>query len=138
MVMDRWRVAMKRIPIDECPASTALDAAVEEVQGNATCARHYSRDIAAAWGLAEWILEHMNYDSCSSYVQHGYAQFSFHALKWSHSKWPPVENGEVYTVTGEAKPDFKLDQCGVTVLPLAITRAFLRANEVEYIEVPDD
>jgi len=151
---------MKQIPVDECPAGPELDAAVAKAMGwqkitigpgaeNKLIASgrdpdnrirvvlQFSQDIAAAWGLGEWILEHTNFESCSSYVKYDYAQFMFHVQKGS-GDWPPVAYGEIYTAAGEADPDYKLNQCGITVLPLAITRAFLKANEVEYVEVADE
>lgn len=98
----------------------------------------YSKDVTAAMELAGWVFAHTNYEYCSSYIKHAYVQFRFHAHRYNEAgTWPPVPVGETHTIAGEAKPNLKLDQNGVTVLPLAITRAFLKANGVEEIEVPE-
>lgn len=126
---------MKRIPIDKCPAGPELDMAVEKVRGKVACDQwtpvnypksgyikncqhddcypvdypaQYSRNIAAAWELVDLALEYAN-------------DFEL--------QWDGAKEGWMCYITEPAK---------ARTAPLAIARAYLKANDIEFIEVPDD
>ena len=126
---------MKQIPVDECPAGRGIDLAVEEVSGRIACDQwifelhpqgyikncyhdacypinyppQYSRNIEAAWGLI---------------YQMGirYAPSIYQIAQWYCN----------FLVDGE-----RIESCAITA-PLAITRAFLKAKGIKFVEVPDE
>ena len=115
---------MPKIPVDECPAGLAMDAAVAECLGWKRCpgekidhwippdfdmpiVRSWSTDIAAAWELAEL-------------CKHG--RFG---VGWSESWVVP------YCVLGDI-------HIYAETVPLAICRAFLKARGGTHVEVPDE
>ena len=121
---------MKQIPVDECPAGTYLDVAVVKAQYHGehlvidfkhrlfstsdraiSCIKlsRYSTDIAAAWEL----IDRMGTQYAPSIYQIGQWYCNF-----------LVDGG-------------RIESCAETA-PLAITRAYLKVEEVEFVEVPDE
>ena len=110
---------MKRIPVDECPAGPALDAAVAEVyKGPGVKLRvaletfQPSTDIAAAWELLESLTEDESGISLLPYLNRDIEG------EW----WMGFDTRFVIKAN---------------TAPLAITRAYLKVKDVEWVEVPD-
>ena len=130
---------MPKIPVDECPAGPALDATVAEALGLKTkwfeyadskmrlclvgktasgnvdwrSIPAYSTDIAAAWGLWDADMTiHRQDGQCHCILSPEYGL----CMELLLSKASAVAD----------------------TAPLAICRAFLKANGVEYVEVPGD
>ena len=130
---------MKQIPVDECPAGIYLDVAVTKAQYHGehlvidfkhrlfstsdraiSCIKlsRYSTDIAAAWELVEilyrqaeeWIS--IARDSSGNY----WAGVIGSVSDWDWWKYSSVAG----------------------TVPLAITRAYLKAKGVEFVEVPEE
>jgi len=140
---------MSKTPVDECPAGREMDAAIEEILGYSgyfsdyilinnqrydiktwiwkdwtpedppkgwrpgIMPRNYSADIAAAWELAEWLVQNHEFYITNFYNPGGW---SASYRKKSGSDWIPSDT---------------------KTAPLAICRAFLKANGIEYVEVPE-
>ncbi len=111
---------MKRIPIDECPAGLAIDAAVAEVYTGPGIKLRVvletfcpSTDIAAAWELVEhWMAENKE------------NTFDIVSNQEPKLRWLAFFESDKSMIADTA--------------PLAITRAYLKAKGVEFIEVPDN
>ena len=126
---------MPKISVNECPAGPEMDAAVAEVLGFKTkwfespdgskilllCVERddwrsipaYSTDIAAAWGLWDADMTiHRQDGQCHCILSPEYGL----CMELLLSKASAVAD----------------------TAPLAICRAFLKANGVEYVEVPGD
>lgn len=131
---------MPKIPVDECPAGPEMDAAVAEAldltlqrrdgetrwlylagiyaSEQDDWAEHedwrwvpsYSTDIAAAWELAEWATRNL-------FFRPGLCV----PIASDNREWSCTFGAEENRAYGET-------------VPLAICRAFLKANGVEYIE----
>lgn len=125
---------MPKIPVDECPAGPAMDAAVAEALGyECACNEclficpihssdpdvklHYSTDIAAAWE----VIEYLRGETISNLgIKIGWDDhFSIRVAGY----WKRYDD---WWYDAEAE-----------TFPLAICRAFLKANGVEFVEVPE-
>jgi len=123
---------MPKTPVDEAPAGPEMDAAVAKVLGlnefNDWPERwehiishnwnemSYSTDIAAAWGLWQQLAKRFRWAEVMIIEASQSAMTLYH----------PTDSEFIRPV----------EAFGETV-PLAICRAFLKANGVEYIEVPE-
>jgi len=129
---------MKQIPIDECPAGTYLDVAVAKAQYHGehlvidfkhrlfstsdraiSCIKlsRYSTDIAPAWELVEELHD----------------QSIFMCLSDENDLY------EWYCGLTNAIDDRTISfEIGADTAPLAITRAYLKAKGVEFVEVADE
>jgi len=125
---------MTKIPIDEAPAGPAMDAVVAKVLGlnefNDWPERwehiishnwnemSYSTDIAAAWGL-----------------------WSYLWAEWHYAKLTFIKDLRVKACLYRDAEAVQRANPMITAIAkngqLAICRAFLQANGVEYVEVPE-
>jgi len=126
---------MKQIPVDECPAGIYLDVAVAKAQYHGehlvidfkhrlfstsdraiSCIKlsRYSIDIAAAWILAPDVL--FDYE----------LRCWIKAWQTGNCVWDREGNGE-FLVNSEAD-----------AAPLVITRTYLKAKGIEFVEIPEE
>ena len=127
---------MPKTPVDECPAGTAIDIAVAKARG---------------WTIDRSLGTPLWKDDCGKLLEDGWSPSTDIAAaqrllsgdvtihKTTIDGWGDQyhciigpEYGycmELLLSAGQAKAD---------TLPLAICRAFLKASDIEYIEVPDE
>lgn len=123
---------MPKTPVDECPAGPAVDAAVAEALGHKVVLHYgqlmvktpdglhadpepYSTDIAVAWEA----LEHLFQLNSLQDIHLEHLEHTGWGISTCYNKVEGGWDGWVYAETA----------------PLAICRAFLKVNGIEYIEV---
>jgi hypothetical protein len=158
---------MKRIPIDECPAGPALDAAA----GKALGWTEYEIDGLRFWQAPAQEEQPGEWESTGYFIYPTHSDLHFELPAhlrlyggkgtWRPSKdiaaaWELVEDlykqaGEWISTTRSHKGNYCAGVIGTVsdwdwweysseadTAPLAITRAYLKAKGVEFVEVPDD
>lgn len=154
---------MKKIPIDEAPAGPEMDAAIARALGcNVTIGKRegrqaafcncesrehenpityvsrmlkrYSQDIEAAWELVEWLHQRIDEAEDGNPDALPFALAWYQRLRLEFGRktgwWASFDARNIKGI----EPSFL---CIAETARLAICRAFLKANGIEYIEVPE-
>lgn len=142
---------MKRIPINECPAGAEIDAAVEEAQGRPGYFSDYviineKRYDIETWIRKPWTPEQPQPGQRIGRMPRKYSTDIQAAWELVESRIAENEKN-VFDVVSSREPGLrwmaffdrgkKVRSAMADTAPLAITRAYLNAKGVVFVEVPE-
>ena len=122
---------MPKIPIDECPAGPALDATVAEALGFKTRWFEYADGSEILLLVGKTASGNVDWRSIPAYSTNIAAAWELAEKERMRIGWT-----EAWDVPYAACRELICEYADKH--PLAICRAFLKANGVEYVEVPGD
>ena len=136
---------MKQILVDECPVGVEIDAVVAEMVGDPGYFSDYvvingTRKDIETWISKDWTPEEPPPGCYAGEMPYGYSIDIWSAwelidrmgMQYAPSIYQIARWYCSFLVDGE-----RIESCATTA-PLAITRAFLRAKGIEFVEVPDE